>query len=366
MPDIGDESVVMIMQITEHLLLAPAADMMRYCRDAAATVGGSTVEAVKASAAKAKDAMDGHGRTGQVSMKTLVREAEGAELVSIPIESRDLQTVQSQLKAYGVTFAVMVNPSTSAISAHFRAASADQVATALRGVVKLAAIEQGREGEQQTPEQDDGKVRYGQLVMDEAAFIESLQQAREAEQGHAPDHAITAEEWAAHIASELENGNSAFEFEGQRFDLAALAESGAVSLAEPQAKEEQRENAPDASEPEWAEIDGEAYAERDGMVICAREDGTVSIYETDEQGEEREVLSDRSPIAALPLAKSYALAEASRLAAQRERPESAKVRDEGKAVQEVFREASQKAEERNDAAAEKPLEKAAERPAPAR
>lgn len=357
MPDIGDESVVMIMQITEHLLLAPAADMMRYCRDAASTVGGSTVEAVKASAAKAKDAIDGHGRAGQVSMKTLVREAEGAELVSIPIEARDLQTVQAQLKAYGVTFAVMQNPMTGALSAHFRAASVDQVATALRGVVRAASLEQQAVAQQK--DTDEATVSIGDLTMDKEAFEESYTKASVAEEARFSDHSTTREEWAQIIASHIGRDETSFDFEGETFDFSGLLESGGVKIANREVQ-----NGELAGEPEWAELDGEAYAERDGLIICARDDGTVSITEVDNEGQEHELLADKSPIPTLPLAKSFALALASKLAAEREGEQD---RAEAKDVQSTFRDAAERAEERN-AAAERaePNERAVERPAPAR
>lgn len=353
MPDIGDESVVMIMQITEHLLLAPAADMMRYCRDAASTVGGSTIDAVRTSAAKAKDAIDGHGRAGQVSMRTLVREAEGAELVSIPIEARDLQTVQAQLKAYGVTFAVMQNPMTGAFSAHFRAASADQVVTALRGVVQAASLEQQHVAQQQ--DTDEATVSIGDLTMDRRAFEDSYDKARAAEEARFSDHTTSREEWAQHIANHLRRGEMSFDFEGETFDF----ESGDMEVAGHEAEE-----AETIEELEWAELDGESYAERDGMIICARDDGTVSITEVDGEGQEHELIADRSPIPTLPLAKSYALALASKLTAERANGQD---RDEPKDVQGAFREAAERAEERNAANEQAvPNERAAERPAPER
>ena len=357
MPDIGDESVVMIMQITEHLLLAPAADMMRYCRDAASTVGGSTIEAVRASAAKAKDAIDGHGRAGQVSMRTLVREAEGAELVSIPIEARDLQTVQNQLKAYGVTFAVMQNPITGAFSAHFRAASADQVVTALRGVVQAASLE--RQGVAQQRDDDENTVNIGGLTMNKKAFEESHDKARAAEEARFSDHTTTREEWAQHIANHLGRGETSFDFDGETFDFAEAIERGDVAIEGREAQDAEVVEAP-----EWVELDGESFAEQDGLIICARNDGTVSITEVDIEGQEHELLADRCPIPALPLAKTHALALASKIKAERANGQE---RAEAKDAQRAFREAAERAEERNTVIEQTgPDERAAVRPAPER
>lgn len=289
MADIGEESIVMIIQLTKNLLAAPAAETMRYCLGAIKAAGGKGASVIKASAAHAKDALDGHGKAGQVSMKSLVKHAEGAELVSIPVPDADYKEVQKHLKAFGVTFAVMEHPATHACTAHFKAASADQVVAALKGVIRLQ--EHGQEQEQEQEHEPPEGER----------------------ENDAPDHG----EAAGQDATEKQN----------------VIDQAQAELA-------------------WMDLgDGEAIAEIDDMILSARDDGTVTITEVAADGAETERLSERCPIPSQAMARTYAKTQLARI--QREGARGNLSQDRGgvareRPTKEVLKEARERADKSNE------------------
>lgn len=377
MADIGEESVAVMLRLTESLMLAPATDMLKYCLDGVASsldkAGGAATQTIKAGAATARNALDNHGHAGQVSMKRLVADAEGAELVSIPIEATDLKAVQSHLKSYGVTFAIMEHPATGALTAHFKAKSVDQVAAALRSVISMGAenvqdrsIENDRQGGVEEPkEADSSVVRYGQLEMDGTLFKEWHRRAIDAENRWMSDHSTNETEWAAKIESALSNGETSFEFEHEEFDLSPLLASGAVKLAEGKKEPAQsRESLP----PEWLEIGDQELCEMDNLILTVERDGTARITAVDEQGGEVEVFSERCPIPSPVMAKSFALAQASRFKGKSadELKEISAKEATALPTKEVLAEARERATKRNDELAQAPKGKSVERSEPAR
>lgn len=102
-------------------------------------LGNISGEGVKTVASKAIDQVDGLGHEGKVSLKNLVH--ENKQLIAIPVERDDLKVLESQLKKYSVTFAVMEDPLTNGISIHVKAEDYDRIEQALTGVIKDLAKE---------------------------------------------------------------------------------------------------------------------------------------------------------------------------------------------------------------------------------
>lgn len=166
-------------------------------------------------AESAMNRVDGLGEHGQIALKNLVK--QGKELMVIPVEREDLQTLKSQLKSYRVDFAIQEDALTGDISVHVKAQDLARIEEALKGIIRSATRDQQPDlaAEEFAPEAGDGGPQER---------TSNPPRAAEAEPAATPN-AAKAEERRAELADRAATDK-------QMAFLASLLEQGVVSADE--------------------------------------------------------------------------------------------------------------------------------------
>ncbi len=137
--DIGADSISLMVQFGRSVI--PIAEhLAEILLDATSTLMSQSAKGAKKGVELAANALDGHGKQGNMSLKNLA--AQKQELTVIPIEREDLKIIKDQLKAYHVDFALQEDALTGNISVHVKARDLARIEQALKGIVVSKVKEQ--------------------------------------------------------------------------------------------------------------------------------------------------------------------------------------------------------------------------------